>query len=146
MSDGAKNLTDVPGVGGLQAYAFHSPSKGTLQGRNRTMARETACFMVAGDSDWNGRVVLACFRYNTRVCAATGMASFEAVFGIETFQAWNDIDAACFDDKPDILAKRLALLHRQIYSRSRESLARAKREYDKRVSRIEFPIGGKVLL
>lgn len=73
------------------------------------------------------------------------MTAFKAVFGVEAFQAWNEFDAACFDEEPDSLSDRLGLLHQQLYSRGRESRAQAKKEYDKRVNPVESEIGDRVL-
>lgn len=77
--------------------------------------------METGDSDWDEHVALACFRSNTELRGATGMTPFKAVFAVEDFQAWSEVDASYFDDKPDSLPNRLALLHRQLYSRGRDS-------------------------
>ena len=102
--------------------------------------------MAAGDADWDENIALACFRYNTGISAATGMTPYKAVFEIDAFEAWGEVDRACFDDEPESLAQRLALLQRQLLSKGRVSRSRAKTQYDRRVNPELYEVGDRVRL
>lgn len=62
------------------------------------------------------------------------------------FEAWGEVDRACFDDEPESLAQRLALLHRQLLSKGKVSRSRAKTQYDRRVNPELYEVGDRVLL
>lgn len=81
-----KDLTEVLGISGVKARSLHPQANGTVERRNRTLARNIASSIAAGDSDWDEHEALSCFRYNTGVCAATGMTPFQALFGVDTFE------------------------------------------------------------
>ena len=141
-----KYLKSMLGVGRTQTYSLHPQANGTVERWNRTLARDLASFMATGDADWDEHMALACFRYNTGICAATGMTPYKAEFGIDAFEAWGEVDRACFDDEPEIIAQRLALLHRQLLSKGRVSRSRAKTQYDRRVNSELYEVGDRVLL
>lgn len=69
-----------------------------------------------------------------------------AMFGVESFQAWGEMDMQRVAGEPDSLAKRLALLHRELLTRVGVSRNRAKKQYDKHVNLLEFKLGERVLL
>ena len=73
--------------------------------------------MTTGDSDWDEHVALACLRYNTSAHTATGMTPFEAMFGIQAFEARGEMDLEGVEEESEDLAKRLAALHRTLLSR-----------------------------
>lgn len=83
----AKNLTNGLGIGRLQAYIFHLQTNGTIVSRDRTLARDLACFLCTGDSDGNEPISLANSHCNTGACAATDMTPFKAVGGVKALQA-----------------------------------------------------------
>ena len=141
-----KSLTSILGVGRMQTYPLHPQANGTVERWNRTLARDLASFMATGDADWDEHIALACFRYNTGVCAATGMTPYKAVFGVDAFEAWGEVDRACFDDEPDSLAERLSLLHKELLSKAGVSRKRAKAQYDKRLNPEIYEEGDRVLL
>lgn len=102
--------------------------------------------MASGNSDWDEHAALTCFRYNTGVCAATGMTPFKAIVEVEVFQVWNKVAAACFDEVLDSPPNRLALLHHHLYSMGRESQTRAKEEYYIHFNPAKFEADDSVLL
>ena len=57
-----------------------------------------------------------------------------------------EVDRRCFEEEPDSLADRLALLHKQLLSKAGVLHARAKKQYDKRVNPEVYSIGDRVLL
>lgn len=65
---------------------------------------------------------------------AAGMTSYTAVFEVEAFQAWGELDTACFQEEPENLSSRLDQLPEQLYTRGKDSQARAKRENDKQAN------------
>lgn len=79
----AKNLTEMSEIGGMQAYAYRPQTNGTVERWNKTLTRDIACSMAAGDSTWDEHVALACFRYNKGVCPANDTTLFKAVSGVE---------------------------------------------------------------
>lgn len=121
-----EDLSAMLGVDRMQTYRIHPQANGIIERWNRTLEWDLASFMATGDADWDEHLALACYRYNTGVCAATGMSPYKAVFGIEACEAWGEVDRACFNEEPESLANRLGLLHRQLLSKGKESRARAK--------------------
>ena len=91
-------------------------------------------------------MALACLCYNTGVCEATGMKSYQAMFGVEAFTAWGEGDRVCFEEEPTSMATRRGLLHRQLLGKAGVSRARAKKQYDKKVNPEEYKFGDRVLL
>ena len=74
------------------------------------------------------------------------MTPYKAMFGVEAFTAWGEVDRGCLEEEHDSLADRLALLHKQLLSKAGVSRARAKKQYDKRVNPEVYRIGDRVLL
>lgn len=111
------------------------------------MARDLASFMNTGDSDWNEHVALACFRYNTGICTATGTTPYKAAFGIGAFEAWGELDLDRNDGEPDSLSERLSVFHKQLLGRARKERNRAKTQYDKSVRETQYEMeeGKKVV-
>lgn len=101
--------------------------------------------MTTGETDWDEHVALACYCYNTGVCAATGMTPYKAVFGVEPFEAWGELDLDRVVRVPESLAQSLAVLHRQLLGKALISKARAKVPYDKNVNPISYDVGDRVL-
>lgn len=154
QSDGGTNimgkivehLTNELGVGRTQTYPLHPQANGTVERWNRTLARDLACFVATGEDDWDEHVALACFRYNSSVCSATGMTPYQAMFGIEAFEAWGEVDIDFAEEEPESLACRLSELHKQLLSRARKERTRAKLQYDKAVKEVRFKVGDRVLV
>lgn len=154
LSDGGPNLigsaiqelTAMLGSGRTQTYPLHPQANDTVERWNRTLVRDLSSFMATGEEDWDEHIALACFRYSTGLCATTGMTLYKAMFGAEAFDAWGEVDCGCFGDDPDSLAKRLALLHRQLLSKGKISRSRVKRQFDKRVNPDDYEVGERVLL
>lgn len=96
----------------IKRYSLHPQANGTVGRWNRTLRRDLASFLVTGAEDWDEHIALECMRYNTGVCTATGMSPFKAIFGVESFEAWSEVDDVCFEEKQDSLAERLSLLHK----------------------------------
>ena len=74
------------------------------------------------------------------------MTPYKAMFGVEAFEAWGEVDRDCMEDEPESLAKRLSLLHKQLLSKGKVSRGRAKKQYDKKVNPVEYSVGDRVLL
>lgn len=141
-----KELYEMLGIGRLQNYPLHPQANGAVERCNRTLTRDLASLMATGDADWDEHVALACFRYYTGICAATGMTPYKAMFGAEAFEAWGEVDRTCFEDETDSLAKRLALMHQQLLRKGKKSRARAKKQFDRKVNPEEYEVGDRVLL
>lgn len=88
-ADVVTSLTETLGIARTQTYPLHPQADGSVKCWNRTLARDLASFMTTGMSDWDEDVALACFRYSTGLCTATGMSPYKAMFGAEPFEAWN---------------------------------------------------------
>ena len=154
MSDGGTNLVSKVvenlvarlGIGRMQTYPWHPQANGTVERWNRTVAKEIASFMTTGDSDWDEHVALACLRYNTSIHTATGITPFEAMFGIEAFEAWGEMDLQASEVEAEDLPKRLAALHRVLLSRAKCARSRGKNQYDKIVNETAYSIGDRVLM
>lgn len=134
------------GIGRMKTYPFHPQANGTVERWNRTLARDLASFVATGSADWDEHPALACLRYNTGVCAATGTTPFKAIFGIDAFEAWGQVDQSCFEEEPDSLAERLAVLHKQLLCKGMDARGKANKAYDRKVNPIEFFIGDRVLV
>ena len=107
VSDVIRELTAMLGIGRLQTYPFHPQANGTVERWNRTLGRDLFSFMATGLEDWDEHVAIVSFRYNTGVCEATGMTPYKAMFGVEAFTAWEEVDRACLEEEPTSLATRL---------------------------------------
>lgn len=84
-------LTNMLGIGRMQACPLHPQSNRTVERWNHTMAKDLATVMNTGYSDWDEYVALGCFRYNTGVCHATGMTPYKAMFGADDFEVWRAV-------------------------------------------------------
>ncbi len=114
-----EELAALLGIGRLRAYPLHPQANGTVERWNRTLTRDLASFVATGESDWDEHVALACFRYNSGLCEATGMSPNKAMFGVDAFEAWAELDAGREDREPGGLARGLAQLHRSLLGRRR---------------------------
>lgn len=154
LSDGGSSLVGAVvekllkrlGIGHVKTYPLHPQANGTVERWNRTLSRDLASFMTTGADDWDQHVALACFRYNTSACTATGMSPYKAVFGIDAFEAWAELDIDRVMGEPEGLAGELAALHKQLISTGKKARARGKKQYDKTINPVEFNIGERVLL
>ena len=154
MSDGGtnlvskvvENLVERLGIGRMQTCPWHPQFHGTVERWNRTVAKEIASFMTTGESDWDEHVALACLRYITSSHTATGMTPFEAMFGIQAFEAWGEVDLEGVEEESEDLPKRLAALHKTLLSRGRNARLRGKTQYDKVVHETVFNVGDRVLM
>lgn len=99
---GTKRVTTSP---------FHPQANGCVERWNRTLAQDLACSVCTGQDDWDHHVSLACLRYNTSVHEATEMSPFEAMFGIEEFMAWGDLEADRVMEEPYSTVAHLKELH-----------------------------------
>jgi len=120
---------------------YHPQTDGFVERFNRTLMKDVRAFVSTDESDWDEHIAMACFRYNTSVNEATCMTPYKAVFGIEAFE----FDAAigrrmAVDEEArpgDGLAKRLAVLHRQLLSKGTGARMKAAKQYDKAVENVE---------
>ncbi len=76
-------MPELLGIGRLLTYPLHPQANGTVERWNRTVVRDLASFVSTGESDWNEHVALACFRYNSSVCEATGAHAIRRCLGID---------------------------------------------------------------
>lgn len=127
----------------MKTYPPHSQANRTVERWNRTLALAS---WRPGDKDWEEHIALAYFRYNTGVCTATSMTPYKAVFGVDAFEVWGEVDRACFDDEPDSLAERLSLLYKKLLKKAGVSRKMAKAQYDKRLNPERYKEGDRVLL
>lgn len=141
-----ENVAAQLGIGRAKTFALHPQANGTVERWNRTLARDLANFIATGEGDWDEHVALACFRYNTSVCTATGMTPYQAMFGIEAFEAWGDVDVQFAEYEPESLASRLSNLHKHLLSRAQKARSNAKAQYDKAVREVKFDVGDRVLV
>lgn len=96
LSDGGPNLvgvvikalTSMLVMGRMQTYPLHPQANGTVERWNRTLTIDLARFVSTGQEDWDDHVALACYTYNTGVFEATGMLPYQAIFGVDPFEAW----------------------------------------------------------
>ena len=154
MSDGGTNLVskvveslvEQLGIGRMQSYAWHPQANGTVERWNRTVARDIASFMTTGKTYWDEHVALECLRYNTSVHTSTGMTPFVAMFGIEAFEAWCEVDLEQMDEEPDALSERLSFLHKKLLSKEKRARVRGKAQYDKVVRETQYAVGDRVLM
>lgn len=70
--------------------------------------------MTTGNSDWDEHVALACYRYNTGICSATGVSPYKAMFEIKSCEAWGEMDLDRMMREGGSLAARLSLLHKRL--------------------------------
>lgn len=75
--------------------------------------------MSTGESHCEVHVAVAFFRCTTGVCAAAG-TSLKALLGVEDFQAWGELDTACFQYKSESLSSIFEQLRRELYSKGNE--------------------------
>lgn len=68
------------------------------------------------------------------------------MLGVEAFQAWIEVNAACFNEESEDLASHLELLYRQFYDRGRQLRSKAKGYYDRKVNSVGSRDGARVLL
>lgn len=107
-----ENLTNQLEIKQLKEYPLHPQENCVVERWNRSLAKDLASFMSTGIEDWDEHVNLACFRYNTSECEATGISPFIAVFGVDAFEAWAEMDIDRESEDPAHLANSLAILHK----------------------------------
>lgn len=44
------------------------------------------------------------------------MTLFEAMFGIEAFEAWSEVDLEMANEEPNDLVRRLSTLHKKLFT------------------------------
>eukprot|EP00171_Calliarthron_tuberculosum_P002219 IDg2219t1 len=141
-----QNLTAMLGIKHLKVYPLHPQANGTVERWNRTLTRDIASFMSTGLSDWDEHVALACFRYNTGTCEATDMTPYKAMFGVDAFEAWNELELDGEEGEPVILSHKLSRLHKHLVNNALRSRLRAAKYYDKTLKETEYKVGDRVLL
>ncbi len=141
-----EEMSGMLGIGRLRTYPLHPQANGTVERWNRTVGRDLASFVCTGAVDWDDHVALACFRYNSSVCEATGMTPFKAMFGTDAFEAWGELDAERHAGEPGCLAKGLSRLHKVLVGNARKARGRAASHYDKALQETKYNPGDRVLL
>lgn len=71
-------------------------------------------------------MALPCLRYDTIRQTATGLSPFQAMFGIDAFEGWSEVDLDGAEGEPESLAGRLAALHKRLLIQGRKSRAHGK--------------------
>ena len=102
--------------------------------------------MTTGQSDWDEHVALACLRFNKRRHTATDSTPFQAMFGIDAFEAWSEVELGGTDEEPESLGESLATLHKKLLLHRRKSRSYGKTQYDKAVSETQYQIGDRILM
>lgn len=146
VSKVVKSLMEQMGIDRMQTYPWHPQANGTVERWNRTVAKDIASFMTTGDSDRDEHVALASLRYYTSINTATGMSPSQAMFGIEAFEAWGEMDLRGTEEESGNLPKKLATLHKSLLSRAGSARSRGKLHYDKTVHDTVYNIGDRVLM
>ena len=141
-----ENMAQFFGIKRLKTYPLHPQANGTVERWNRTLIRDIASFMSTGLSDWDQHVALACYRYNTSQCEATGITPFKAMFGVDAFEAWGELEIDAEDDEPTDLAARLSMLHKILLKNGIRARHRAAKYYDCAVKETEYKIGDRVMV
>ena len=134
---GTKRVTTSP---------FHPQANGCVERWNRTLAQDLACFVCTGQDDWDLHVALACLRYNTGVHEATQLSPFEAMFGIEAFMAWGDVEADRVMGEPYSMPRHLKELHSRLIRCGMEARRKAAKHYDRNVRGMRLRIGDRVMV
>lgn len=146
VSEVVDNLLSQLGMRRMQTYPFHPRANGTVERWNRTVAKDISSFMTTENTDWSEHMALACLRYNTSMHTAFNMTPFQAMFGIEAFEARSGVDLELAEEEPDHLATRLLTLHRQLLKQAKKSRFGAKIQYDKQVRETQYEIRDRVLM
>lgn len=73
------------------------------------------------------------------------MTPFEAMFGIEAFEAWSEVDLGQADDEPDVLPETLFLSHKKLLSKAMKERVRGKFQYGKAVRETQYAAGDRDL-
>ena len=141
-----KKMAEQLGVRRVKTSPLHPQANGCVERWNRTLMQAFSCFMNAGSEDWDAHIALACFRYNTGVCEATGLTPYEAMFGIPAFTSWGAEEASRVRGEPYDLEKHLEALHDRLLSRGVNSRKAASQGYDKGVRGLGFVVGDRVLV
>jgi Integrase core domain len=141
-------ICDFMGVKKIFTASYHPQCDGFVERMNRTLGKDLASF-VTSEEDWDQRLAMACFRYNTSVQEATGITPFKAMYGVDAFDfdseiGWNEM----LDDHRDAkdLAERLQSLHNEQYRRGMNARSAAAKHYDKGLKAVQYKEGDRVLL
>ena len=134
---GTKRVTTSP---------FHAQASGCVERWNRTLAQDLACFVCTGQEDWDQHVSLACLRYNTGVHEATNVSPFEAMFGIEAFMAWGEVEADRVMGEPYSTPKYLKELHAKLLTQGMRARRQASDQYNRTVKELNQSAGDRVLV
>ena len=134
---GTKRVTTSP---------FHPQANGCVERWNRTLAQDLACFVCTGQEDWDLHVSMACPRYNTGVHEATNVSPFEAMFGIEAFMAWGEVEADRVIGEPYSTPKHLQELHARLLTQGMRARRQASNQYNRTVREMKLGIGDRVLV
>lgn len=141
-----KNLSEMSVIGRVQVYPFHPQANATVERWNKTLIEDIVYLMSTWKSDWDGHGALSCPRYYTTLFFATGMTNFKAIFDMDAFKAWEELDSVSFDEEPTNLSNLLDFLHRQLRKKVHLSGPWAKKEYYKKFNPLKFKKGDRILL
>eukprot|EP00171_Calliarthron_tuberculosum_P012597 IDg12597t1 len=139
-------MLNMLGIKHLKTYPLHPQANRTVERWNRTLAKYIASFLSTRMEDWDAHVTLACYRYNTSFSEAIGMTPFKAMFGIDAFEAWSELDIESYEDEPINLATGLSRLHSHLVGKTSRARVHAAKQYDKAVKETEYHVGDRVLL
>ena len=112
----------------------------------RKLAQDLACFVCTGQDDWDLHISLACLRYNTGVHEATQLSPFEAMFGIEAFMAWGDVEADRVMEEPYSPPRHLKEHHNRLLKCGMEARRKAAMHYDRNVRGMRLRTGDRVIV
>lgn len=141
-----KAMADQLGARRVVTSPIHPKANGCVEHWNRTSVQDLPCFVSAGSEDWDSHVTLACFRYNTGVNEATGIATHEAMFGVSAFMSWGSEKAKRVHGEPYNLSDHLRGLHGRLPSHFLKARKSATDIYDRDVREMKLEEDDRVLL
>lgn len=74
------------------------------------------------------------------------MTPFKAMFEVDAFEAWSELDIDNEGEEPTSLAVRLSMLHELLTGEGLRARTQAAVQYDKAVRQVQYEVGDRVVL
>ena len=139
-----KTLFSTLGTRVMPSTAYHPQTDGQTERTNRSMEQMLRCTLT-DDAEWQDKLALVEFAYNTSEAASTGTSPYEAVYGRAPR---TPLSLTANTNLPRLQEQLREMSH--VWDAVRHNIAKAqaaqKRQADKTRQHVEFSEGDEVLL
>lgn len=140
------NVAEQLGTKRVATSPFQTQANSGVERRNRTVAQVLECFLRTGKDNWELHSSQACLRYNTEVHDAAQLSPFEAMFGIDAFTAWWEVEADRVMGEPYSTSKHLKELQSTPLKQGMKASRSASSQYNRSIGNLGLLPGDSVMV